>query len=132
MDFMEKITPGIVREENFTVEDVHTAYHIGSGDEKVLGTPWMISFMERVSNRLILGVLPKDYMSVGTRVDIKHLAPTPVNAEIRVRVEILEVYKTRVILKVEAWDSQDQIGAGEHQRAVVEKIRFMERVEQKR
>ena len=129
---MEKITPGLVREETFTVEDVHTAYHIGSGDEKVLGTPWMISFMERVSNRLILGLLPAGCMSVGTRVDVNHLAPTPVNAVIRIRVEILTVHKARVTLKVEAWDSQDQIGAGEHHRAVVEKVRFMARVAQKR
>jgi fluoroacetyl-CoA thioesterase len=46
---------GLTREEVFVVEEQHTAYHIGSGDECVLGTPWMISFMERVSNRLVAG-----------------------------------------------------------------------------
>jgi len=132
MEIAELIKPGLIREETFTVEDQHTAYHIGSGDEKVLGTPWMISFMERVSNRLILGLLPAGYMSVGTRVDVKHLAPTPVNAKIRVRVEILDVVKTRVRLQVEAWDQHDKIGEGEHNRAVVAKVRFMERVMGKR
>ena len=132
MDLSELITIGTTREETFIVEEQHTAYHIGSGDELVLGTPWMISFMERVSNRLVLASLPEGYMSVGTHVDVKHLAPTPVNSEIRVRVEILKVIKSWVTLQVDAWDHQDKIGEGIHRRAVVEKARFMERVLSKR
>jgi predicted thioesterase len=128
MDLQALLKPGIFREETFTIEEQHTAYHIGSGDERVLGTPWMISFMERVSNRLIASHLPVGFMSVGTHVDVKHLAPTPVNTESRVRVEILEVVKNRVSLQVEAWDTQDKIGEGRHQRAVVAKAFFMERV----
>ncbi len=128
MNLQEILTPGLIREETFTVEDQHTAYHIGSGDEKVLGTPWMISFMERVSNRLILAHLPEGYMTVGTHVDVRHLAPTPVNAEIRVRVTVLAVIKNRAELRVEAWDAADKIGEGQHQRAMVEKARFLTRV----
>ena len=128
MNLTEMIIVGLAREETFTIEDQHTAYHIGSGDERVLGTPWMISFMERVSNRLVASLLPEGFMSVGTHVDVRHLAPTPVNAEIRVQVKIIEVIKNRVALQVEAWDSHDKIGEGRHQRAVVEKALFMERV----
>ena len=128
MELTDFIKPGFTREETFTVEEEHTAYHIGSGDERVLGTPWMISFMERVSNRLVGQSLPKGFMSVGMHVDVKHLAPTPMKALIRVRVEILEVIKNQVILRVEAWDPRDKIGEGMHKRAVVEKARFMERV----
>ena len=128
MELTDFIKPGFTREETFTVEEEHTAYHIGSGDERVLGTPWMISFMERVSNRLVGQSLPKGFMSVGMHVDVKHLAPTPMKALIRVRVEILEVIKNQVILRVEAWDPRDKIGEGLHKRAVVEKARFMERV----
>jgi predicted thioesterase len=128
MMLSEYITPGMVREERFTVEEQHTAYHIGSGDEKVLGTPWMISFMERVSNRLIAEQLPEGQMSVGVHVDVKHLAATPMMAEIRVRAEVLEVVKNRVKLSIEAWDSKNKIGEGTHLRAVVERARFMDRV----
>ena len=126
------ITPGMAREETFLVEEQHTAYHIGSGDEKVLGTPWMISFMERVSNRLVATQLPEGQISVGVHVDVRHLAATPVNVEIRVRAEVLEVLKNRVKLSVEAWDSQDKIGEGSHLRAVVYKERFMTGVLAKR
>jgi predicted thioesterase len=125
MQVSDLIPLGVTREETFMVEEQHTAYHIGSGDEKVLGTPWMISFMERVSNRLVAGHLPEGQMSVGVHVDVRHLAATPMKVEIRVRVEVLEVVKNRVKLSIEAWDSKDKIGQGTHLRAVVEKERFM-------
>ena len=128
MELEEIIIPGMTREETFIVEEQHTAYHIGSGDEKVLGTPWMISFMERVSNRLIAEHLPANLMSVGVHVDVKHLAATPMKASVQVRAEVLEVVKNRVKLSIEAWDSRDKIGEGTHLRAVVEKDRFMQRV----
>jgi fluoroacetyl-CoA thioesterase len=127
-----QLSSGLAREETFLVEDQHTAYHIGSGDERVLGTPWMISFMERVSNRLLAEHLPDGYISVGIHVDVKHLAATPINVQIRVRAEILEIKKNRVNLAIEAWDERDKIGEGTHWRAVVEKERFMERVLSKR
>lgn len=128
MPLTSQLSPGLIREETFLVEEQHTAYHIGSGDERVLGTPWMISFMERVSNRLVAEHLPDGSMSVGIHVDIKHLAATPINVQIKVRAEVLEVVKNRVNLSVEAWDDHDKIGTGTHWRAVVEKERFMSRV----
>ena len=128
MELEEIIIPGMTREETFIVEEQHTAYHIGSGDEKVLGTPWMISFMERVSNRLIAEHLPAGQMSVGVHVDVRHLAATPLKATVRIRAKVLEVVKNRVKLSIEAWDSRDKIGEGTHLRAVVEKDRFMQRV----
>jgi len=128
MDVRKFLQAGNCREESFLVEEMHTAYHIGSGDEQVLGTPWMISFMERVSNRLVSENLPQGTISVGIHVDVKHLAATPVNCRIRVRIEILEVKRNRVLIKVEAWDSVDKIGEGHHQRAVVDKEDFMRRV----
>jgi len=131
MDSLERIKPGLWREEQFLVEEEHTAYHIGSGDERVLGTPWMISFMERVSNRLVLENLPEGFMSVGFHVDVKHLAPTPVNSTVRVRVEIMDTHKSRVILRVEAWDHQEKIGEGTHVRVVVERAVFMEKTKGK-
>jgi len=132
MELAEIITPGMTREETFLVEEQHSAYHIGSGDERVLATPWMISFMEQVANRLIAGRLPPGQMSVGIHVDVRHLAATPLNARVRVRAEVLEVLKNRVRLSVEAWDAVEKIGEGAHLRAVVEKERFMQHVMAKR
>lgn len=131
MTMDEPLSPGLKREESFLVEDQHTAYHIGSGDERVLGTPWMISFMERVSNRLVGGHLSAGEMSVGIHVDVRHLAASPVGALVRVRAEITALAPKRVTLKVEAWDSQEKIGEGTHTRAVVNKDRFLNKVMEK-
>ena len=128
MEILTTLTPDLTREETFLVEDQHTAYHIGSGDERVLGTPWMISFMERVSNRLVGEHLPDGIMSVGVHVDVRHLAATPVNAEIRVKATVTHLDSRRVTLRVEAWDTREKIGEGFHVRAVVERERFMKRV----
>ncbi len=128
MQISHSLTLGLTREETFQVEEQHTAYHIGSGDERVLGTPWMISFMERVSNRLVNEYLPEGIMSVGIHVDVRHLAATPVNATIRVRAKITNLEGRRVTLAVEAWDSLDKIGEGQHTRALVERQRFLEKV----
>ncbi len=128
MQLASLLSPGLTREETFIVDDQHTAYHIGSGDERVLGTPWMISFMERVSNRLVAEYLPEGFMSVGIQVDVKHLAATPVNAQVKIFAEVLEVVKNRVKLSIAAWDDQEKVGEGTHWRAVVEKERFMKRV----
>jgi predicted thioesterase len=128
MEIGDSIIPGFFREETFLVEEQHTAYHIGSGDEKVLGTPWMISFMERASNRLIAEHLPEGLMSVGVHVDVRHLAATPMRAQVQVRAEVLEVTENKVRLSIQAWDDKDKIGEGTHLRAVVGKERFMKRV----
>ena len=128
METYSTLISGLSREEQFNVDGEHTAYHIGSGDERVLATPWMISFMERVSNRLVIEHLSDGFMSVGIHVDVRHLAATPVNATVRVRGEVVEVVKNRITLSVEAWDDEDKIGDGTHTRAVVEKSKFMQRV----
>ncbi len=127
----EQLKPGLTRTETFVVEERHTAYHIGSGDERVLGTPWMISFMERVSNRLIGEYLPESSLSVGSHVDVYHLAPSPIHSIVRVDAEVLEVSKNRVKLAVAAWDQEEPIGSGKHTRAVVDKVRFVQRANEK-
>lgn len=126
------IEKGMTREEYFWVEEQHTAYHIGSGDSKVLATPWMISFMERVSNRLLSEGLPEEYISVGTRVDVRHLAATPIGVEIRVCAEVLEVLDRRVTLRIEAWDHEEKLGEGLHERVIVNRDRFLEKATAKR
>lgn len=125
------IQKGMRREEVFLVEEQHTAYHIGSGDTKVLATPWMISFMERVSNRLLAECLPEEYISVGSRVDVRHLAATPVNANVMVHVEVLEVLGRRITLRIEAWDNEEKLGEGLHERMIVNRDRFLKKAVEK-
>jgi predicted thioesterase len=132
MDFSQLYQPGDTREETFTVEERHTAYHIGSGDSRVLSTPSMISFMEQVSHRYLAGKLPGNMLSVGIEVNIRHLAATPVHALVVVRSELLEISKNRFLFQVTAHDDVEKIGEGQHRRAVVELEWFEKKAEEKR
>jgi fluoroacetyl-CoA thioesterase len=132
MKLDELIHPGMSREDSFPVTIENSAIHIGSGSSRVLATPWMIAFMERVSHRLLMCCLPEGYSSVGTHLDIHHLAPTPVGATIRIRAEVESVEGIRVYFSVEAWDNLEKIGEGKHERVVIDEARFLRRVENKK
>ncbi len=131
MELAELIKPGMAREDSFAITMDNSAIHIGSGSSRVLATPWMIAFMERVSHRLLMCCLPEGYSSVGTHLDVRHLAPTPVGATIRVKAEVLSLDGIRVNFSIEAWDNLEKIGEGQHERVVIEEARFLRRVEKK-
>jgi fluoroacetyl-CoA thioesterase len=128
MDFNEIFLPGMSMEETFPVEEQHTAMHVGSGSLRVLATPWMIAFMERVARKFMGEHLPTGYSSVGVRVDVRHLAPSPVGSRVVARAVVISVQGSRVDFKVEAWDRTEKIGVGQHQRVVIEEARFLRRV----
>jgi fluoroacetyl-CoA thioesterase len=127
----DKIETGMVREKHFQVGGAHLAQHIGSGSVRVLATPWMIAFMEGVSHSLLAETLPDGFSSVGVSVDVQHLAPTPLGSTIKVRTEIVDLQGSLVIFDVAAWDEQEQIGKGQHKRAVINLERFLNRVNAK-
>jgi len=128
MDLSQVIHPGMSKEETYLVEEEYSAIHVGSGSLRVLATPWMIAFMERVARKFIAELLPEGYSSVGVRVDVQHLAPSPVGSRVTARAEVVSVEGSKVIFKVEARDEQELIGAGSHQRVVIDEARFLRRV----
>lgn len=132
MDIEKVIQKGMTREETFQVAEEHTAIHVGSGGSRVLATPWMIAFMERAAHRLLAENLPAGESSVGVLVDVRHLAPTPIGAAVRVQVEIVTLDGAQVTFSVQAWDQAEKIGEGRHQRVVINEARFLRRVEGKK
>ena len=131
MEVSEVIRPGMANEQTFDVGEEHLALTVGSGASRVLATPWMIAFMERVCHALLVRSLPETYSSVGVQVNIRHLAPTPLGGKVRVRGEVSAVDGWRVSFNVSAWDEQEQVGAGEHLRMVIDRERFLRRVSAK-
>jgi predicted thioesterase len=131
MDLKNVIKKGMTREETFRVAEEHAAAHVGSGGTRVLATPWMIAFMERVAYRLLAEHLPTGESSVGVVVDIHHLAPTPVGKSVRVQAEISDLAGSKVTFAVQAWDNVEKIGEGIHQRVAINEARFLRRVEAK-
>ena len=132
MDIEKVIQKGMTREETFQVAEEHAAIHVGSGGSRVLATPWMIAFMERAAHRLLAENLPAGESSVGVLVDVRHLAPTPIGAAVRVQVEIVTLDGAQVTFYVQAWDQAEKIGEGHHQRVVINEARFLRRVEGKK
>lgn len=132
MDLSDIFQAGMTREEVFHVGDEQTAIHVGSGSSRVLATPWMIAFMERVSHRLLAEKLPPGASSVGIHIDVRHLAPTPVGSQVKIKAAIRSVDGERVAFIVEAEDSTEVIGKGEHERMVIDEARFFKRVAAKR
>jgi predicted thioesterase len=131
MDVRDLVQPGMSREISLVVEEQYTAAHVGSGSLRVLATPSMIAFMERTARDLLQETLPEGYSSVGVHVDVRHLAPTPLGGRVRVVCTVEQVEARRVDFEVNAWDSVEQIGAGRHQRVVIDVARFLQRVEAK-
>jgi predicted thioesterase len=131
MEPIEMIKPGMVREETFIINAENTAYHLGSGASRVLATPWMIAFMERTAHHLMTCCLPEGASSVGTHLDVRHLAPTPQGGQVRIRAEVLAIEGMKVSFSIEAWDTLEKIGEGRHERAVIDEARFLRRVEKK-
>lgn len=131
MNVAELIKPGTSLEQTFIVDEDKTARHIGSGASRVLATPCLIAFMERLCNQMLMDVLPEGLSSVGVMVTVHHLAPTPVNSWVKVKAEVLSIDGNSVTFSVQAWDDHDQVGAGQHQRVIIDVDRFLKRVHAK-
>jgi len=127
----ERIVPGLVGEYETTVEVDKTARHLGSGEVSVLATPEMIRLMERAAVRAVDHLLPEGYRTVGIRVDVHHLAATPLGMTVRARAELLEVNDRKLTFRVEASDDVEKVGEGVHRRAIIDLAKFKERAESK-
>ena len=108
-----------------TVEEKDTAKAVGSGTLAVLATPRMIALMEEAAYKCIGDSLEGDSTSVGTLMEVKHLAATPVGMEVTATAEVTAVEGRRVCFKVEAYDEAGIIGEGTHERFIVFAEKFV-------
>ncbi len=124
--------PGLVGEAHTTVDHRDLASTLGSGQIEVYATPAMIALMEAAAVSAVDHLLPSGSASVGARLDVRHLAPTPLGVEVRARAELVEVDGRRLVFRVEAFDPVDKIGEGSHERFVVDLGRLVARAAAKR
>lgn len=122
---MDDLTPGLAAETETVVTEDNTAERLGSGSVPVFGTPALVGLMEGAAIRALEGRLPPSTTSVGARIDVRHLAPTPVGRRVRARAELVEVEGRRLVFQIEAWDEREQIGEATHERFVVHRERFL-------
>ena len=113
------------------VGEEHTAPSIGSGKVRVLATPVMINLIEAAALAAIEHLLPAGYQSLGTHLDVRHLAATPVGMKVRATARVTKVDGRAVSFEVSAHDERDLIGDGLHERVVVNVAKFDQRVQRK-
>ena len=129
---MGTLTVGLTGETTQVVTTEKTAAHWGSGLVEAFATPALIALMENAAFTSVKDLLAPGQTTVGTEVNIKHLAATPVGMTVRARAELIEMDGRKLVFKVEAWDDAEKIGEGTHTRFMVELERFNQRFEQKR
>jgi predicted thioesterase len=123
---------GAVHEVSRTVTPDVTADAMGNRGVRVLATPFLIGLLENAAAGVLAPHLPPGASTVGTMVEMRHLAATPVGMTVRARATLLEADGKRFLFQVEAWDDRDRVAEGRHERAVVPDLaRFLERVMKK-
>jgi len=124
---MSELQPGLVGEARAVVGRADLASAVGSGRLDVYGTPAMLGLVELAAVNAVDHLLPEGSTTVGTRLDVRHLAPSPLGIAVRARAVLTGVDGRRLTFEVEAFDAVDKIGEGTHERAVVEAARLLAR-----
>jgi fluoroacetyl-CoA thioesterase len=123
---------GTSAEVTATVDRSSLASTVGSGGLDVFSTPSLIALMENAARSAVEPLLPPHQATVGVRVDVRHLAPSPLGAPVRARAELIEVDGRRLVFHIEAFDAHEKIGEGTHERMVIDPARLLARAQAKR
>jgi predicted thioesterase len=104
---------------------------LGTEGTRVLSTPHMIGFMEMTCRNTVLPLLDAGYDTVGTHVNVAHLAASPIGMSVAFTAEVIRVDGRRVEFRVEARDEKEKIGEGTHERAIINVAKFATRLAEK-
>ena len=126
------LEPGATAEVTLTVGSDITAHAMGNHGVHVLATPFLIGLLENAGAAVLRPLIPPGSTSVGTMVEMRHLAATPAGMTVRAKATLLETDGKRFLFAVEAWDDREKIAEGRHERYVVADIqKFMSRAMRK-
>ena len=128
---LSAVVAGLRGNADLEVGEEHTAPRIGSGKVHVLATPVMINLIEAAALAAVEQLLPVGCQSLGTHLDVRHIAATPVGMRVTASAQVVAVEGRTIRFRVEARDEREVIGDGAHDRVVVNVARFDERVQRK-
>ena len=126
------LDPGATNMLTIVVDESMTADRFGNSGVQVLATPMLVSYFELAAHQLAMRALEPGQGTVGSRIDVRHLAATPVGMRVAFRATLTERDGRRLLFRVEADDDQERVGEGIHERFVVDMNRFMGRIATKR
>jgi fluoroacetyl-CoA thioesterase len=128
---LSRLQPGMTGSAQLLVGIEHTAPKVGSGLVPVLATPVMINLIEAAALDAVERLLPDGHQSLGTRLDVRHFAATPIGMKVRASAELIKVEGRTLLFRVGAQDEKEPIGDGTHERVIVNVARFDQRVQKK-
>ncbi len=126
------LTVGILGQATRLVDEMNTARAMGSGDLLVFSTPSMVALMEEAAMRSVAPSLSEGQSTVGTAIDVRHTAATPVGMTVTCESRLTGVDGRRLTFDIRAYDERGEIGSATHVRAIVDAARFQAKADAKR
>ena len=123
---------GLKGKQEAVVEEKYTAKALGSGGLDVLATPAMIALSEKTCLLSVQDYLEEGTSTVGTLVNMAHLAATPVVMKVTCESVLIEIDRRRLKFSVVVFDEKEKIAEGTHERFIVDNLRFVEKANAKR
>ena len=123
--------PGLNGKSEMVVKEEDLVSRLRDMSVAVLSTPKLIQLLEAAAIEAIQKFIPPDQLSLGTLVRIKHLSPTPLGKKVTAHALLKEVDKNRLLFLVEAYDEIEKVAEGEHERILVSKERFLQKIGRK-
>jgi len=119
------LSAGLAGEARRIVTEDLTAVRLGSGDVPVFGTPALLALIEEAAVAAVHGALPDGATSVGSHVELDHLAPSRVGTEVRAFATLTAVEGRALTFECEAYEGEKPIGRALHKRMIVDREKFL-------
>jgi predicted thioesterase len=126
------MVPGLTGKSEMIVKKEDLVSQLTDVPMNVLSTPRLIQLLEAAAIEAIHEFIPTEKVSLGTEVKIKHLSPTPLGMKVTAHAILKRVDGNRLFFLVDAFDEIEKVAEGEHERVLVSKDRFLQKVERKR
>jgi predicted thioesterase len=124
--------PGLTGKCEMIVKEEDLVSQLGNVPVDVLSTPRLIQLLETAAMEAIRDHMPGDQVSLGTEIRIRHLSATPLGMKVTANALLKGVDKNRLLFLVDAYDEKEKVAEGEHERILVSKERFLQKVKKKR
>ncbi len=127
-----EMVPGVVGKSEMIVKEEDLVRQLGDVPVDVLSTPRLVQLLEAAAINAIQDFIPTNQVSLGTEVKIKHLSATPLGMKVTANALLKRIDKNRLFFLVDAFDEKEKVAEGGHERVLVSKDQFLQKVERKR
>ncbi len=125
------IPVGLQNEFTYTVSENHTAIQLESGNAHVLSTPYLAASLEKAAHELCFPYLEEGTATVGTHLNLNHLAATPVGMKVTAKATVTEAEGRKIVFRLEAYDEVEKIAEGTHTRFIIQSEKFQAKCDSK-